>query len=64
MTFSADYSLCRLKKIAQCESCKLSFIWGQMRTRAQEAVSQIALWLVYIYDFSEAGIRAIKHPSQ
>ena len=31
------------KKDAQLESCELSFIWGKMRTVAQEAASQIAL---------------------
>ena len=31
------------KKDAQCESCELSFIWGKMRTAAQEAAPQIAL---------------------
>ena len=31
------------KKDAQLESCELSFIWGKMRTAAQEAASQIAL---------------------
>ena len=31
------------KKKAQCESCELSFIWGKMRTIAQEAASQIPL---------------------
>ena len=31
------------KKDVQLESCKLSFIWGKMRTAAQEAVPQIAL---------------------
>ena len=30
-------------KDVQLESCKLSFIWGKMRTAAQEAVPQIAL---------------------
>ena len=30
------------KKDAQHESCKLSFIWGKMRTAAREAASQIA----------------------
>ena len=35
---------CRLKKKkTQRESCELSFIWGKMRTIAQETVSQIAL---------------------
>ena len=32
-----------MKKNAQCESCELSFIWGKMRTVAQETASQIAL---------------------
>ena len=32
-----------MKKIAQCESCKLSFLWGKMRTTAWETVFQIAL---------------------
>ena len=31
------------KKDVELESCKLSFIWGKMRTAAQEAASQIAL---------------------
>ena len=31
------------KKDVQHESCKLSFIWGKMRTAAQEAVSHIPL---------------------
>ena len=31
------------KKDVQLESCELSFIWGKMRTAAQEAASQIAL---------------------
>ena len=31
-----------IKKDAQLESCKLSFIWGKMRTAAREAASQIA----------------------
>ena len=31
------------KKDAQLESCKLSFIWGKMRTAPWEAASQIAL---------------------
>ena len=31
------------KKKVQLESCKFSFIWGKMRTTAQEAASQIAL---------------------
>ena len=31
------------KKHVQLESCELSFIWGKMRTLAQEAASHIAL---------------------
>ena len=31
------------KKDAQLESCELCFIWGKMRTAAQETASQIAL---------------------
>ena len=31
------------EKNAQRESCKLSFIWGKMRTIAQETAFQIAL---------------------
>ena len=31
------------KKKAQPESCKLSFIWGKMRTAARETAFQIAL---------------------
>ena len=31
------------KKDTQLESCELSFIWGKMRTAAQEAAPQIAL---------------------
>ena len=31
------------KKDVQLESCKLSFIWGKMRTAAREAAPQIAL---------------------
>ena len=34
---------CQLKKDVQLESCELSFIWGKMRTAAQETASQIAL---------------------
>ena len=33
----------RLKKSARRESCKLSFIWGKMRTVARETAFQIAL---------------------
>ena len=31
------------KKNAQRENCKLSFIWGKMRTIAQEIAFQVAL---------------------
>ena len=31
------------KKDVQLENCELSFIWGKMRTAAQEAASQTAL---------------------
>ena len=34
------------KKDVQLESCKLSFIWGKMRTASREASSQIALRLL------------------
>ena len=34
---------CQLKKIAQHEICKLSFVWGKMRTAAQETAPQRAL---------------------
>ena len=32
-----------LKNNAQHESCELSFIWGKLRTTAQETAAQIAL---------------------
>ena len=32
----ASIPLCQLKKNAERESCKLSFIWGKMRTEAWE----------------------------
>ena len=34
---------CQLKKDVQLESCELSFIWGKMRTAAQDPASQTAL---------------------
>ena len=39
------YTTCTLstKKDVQLENCELSFIWGKMRTAAQEAAFQIAL---------------------
>ena len=42
---------CQLKKDVQLESCELSFIWGKMRTAAQEATSHIAL-----RDYSKAAV--------
>ena len=61
---------CQPKKNVQCESCKLSFIWGEMKTVAQETTPQ---WLcesapkrqrgmvsIYVI-FGEGGIYAIKH---
>ena len=54
------------KKDAQLESFELSFIWGKMRTAAQEAAPQIALRLlqsgrgagnVNIYGFGEGGVQ-------
>ena len=33
----------QLKNDVQLESCEVSFIWGKMRTAAQEAASQTAL---------------------
>ena len=38
-----DLFQCQLKKNVQLESCELSFIWGKMRTAAQETASQVAL---------------------
>ena len=32
-----------IKKDVQLENCELSFIWGKLRTAAQEAASQRAL---------------------
>ena len=34
---------CQLKNDLQLASCELNFIWGKMRTLAQEPASQIAL---------------------
>ena len=65
------FKRCRLKKDAQCESCKLSFIWDKMRTAAWETALQMALrnsskkgWgggSQYTCDFGEDGVHAIKH---
>ena len=35
------HNSCQLKNNTQCESCELSFIWGKMRTVAQETASQV-----------------------
>ena len=35
--------MCRPKKNAQPENCELRFIWGKMRTAAQETEAQTAL---------------------
>ena len=58
------------KKKAQRESCKLSSIWGKVRTAAWETAPQRA-WrscskeaggkASYIYNFGEGGIHAVKH---
>ena len=54
------------KKDVQLESCELNFIWGKMRTAAQEAASQIALrdcskatvgGSQYIQGFGEGGVQ-------
>ena len=52
------------KKDAQRESCELSFIWGKMKTSAQETAPQIALRDASrevvaegIYDFAEGGFQ-------
>ena len=59
-----------LKNMHNIESCELSFISDKMKTIAQETALQIALRncskevegrSVYICDFGERGIRAIKH---
>ena len=49
------------EKNAQHESCVLSFMWGRMRTVAQEVAFQIAMLqrhgrkAVVTYDFREVG---------
>ena len=62
-----------LLKNARHENCELYFIWGKMKTLAQETAFQIALrncskevgagWgvLQCICDFGEGGVHAIKH---
>ena len=40
---NSTWNLLTLKKKAQPESCKLSFIWSKMRTASQETALQIAL---------------------
>ena len=66
---NSSHGWCRLKKKVQCESCELSFIWGKMRTIAQEIASQRALrncskevvGEVSILVILVKGVRAIKH---
>ena len=57
-------------KNAQCESGKLNFIWGRMRTAAWETASQVALRNCSkearqkgrcSCDFVEGRLHAIKH---
>ena len=57
-------------KNAQHKSCEISFIWGSMRTAAQETARQIALRNCskeavregqYVHDFGKDGVHAIKH---
>ena len=40
---SKGIKICRPKNNAQHENCELRFIWGKMRTVAQETEPQIAL---------------------
>ena len=56
---------CQLKKIAQCESCRLSFIRGEMRTSAWETATEKLLKEIagegqYIYGLDEGGVHTIK----
>ena len=57
-------------KNAQHENCELHFIWGKMKTLAQETAFQIALRNCsqevrgkgqYICDFGKGGVHEIKH---
>ena len=52
VTLDLGWWNCQLKKDVQLGSCELSFIWGEMRTAAQDAASQIAL-----RDCSKATVR-------
>ena len=60
---------CQLKKGAKCESCKLGFIWGKLKTIMQETAPQIPLRNCskevgegpYIWDFGERRVHALKH---
>ena len=57
------------KKKCTDEGCKLSFMWGNMRTAAWETVPQITEKLLqrgggegqYMRDFGERGIHVIEH---
>ena len=40
---SPSFGDCQLKKDVQCKSSELNFIWGKVRTAAQETAAQIAL---------------------
>ena len=47
---------CRLKNDLQLANCELNFIWGKMRTLAQEPASQIAL-----RDCSKAAVGEVQY---
>ena len=63
-------SLVLTQKNTHCESGKLSFIWGKMRTAAWKTTPMIALRNFsketeekgqYICDFGEEGMHTVKH---
>ena len=64
-----ENSTVNLKKGAKCESCKLGFIWGKLKTIVQETAPQIPLRNCskevgegpYIWDFGERRVHALKH---
>ena len=43
MVFQMSIYIGQLKKDVQLESCEVSFMWGNMRTAAQEGACQVAL---------------------
>ena len=53
------------EKNTQCESCELSFVWGKMKTVAQETAFHIAQRcrdeVSVIYDSSEEELYSQKH---